>query len=233
MTGGIRGIGAAISRELADHGFDVVAGYHARDATAERFSLETDIDVERFDVADYEAVRVAVDGIETRHGPIDVLVNNAGITSDHFLHRMTPDQWRSVLATNLDSVYNCCHAVLPGMRERGFGRIVNISSVNGLRGQIGQTNYAAAKAGLLGFSKSLARETARKGVTVNVVAPGYINTSMLEDVPEQVLEAILEEIPVGYFGEPEDVAHMVRFLAGDEARYITGATISVNGGQHM
>ena len=234
VTGGTRGIGRAISVALRDAGHRVVANYHGNDEAARRFREETGIPVYRFDVADFESCREAVARIQREVGPIDILVNNAGITRDVTFHRMTPEQWNAVIRTNLDSMFNVTRQVIEGMRERGFGRIINISSINGQKGQIGQTNYSAAKAGVLGFTKALALENAKKGITVNAVAPGYIDTEMVRAVPQDVLEkVILPQIPVGRLGTPEEVARCVVFLAADEAGWITGATITVNGGQYM
>jgi len=234
VTGGTRGIGRAISVALRDAGYRVVANYHGNDEAARRFCGETGIPVYRFDVADFESCREAIARIQQEVGPIDILVNNAGITRDVTFHRMTFEQWNAVIRTNLDSMFNVTRQVIEGMRERGFGRIINISSINGQKGQIGQTNYAAAKAGVIGFTKALALENARKGITVNAIAPGYIDTDMVRAVPQDVLEkVILPQIPVGRLGTPEEVARCVVFLAADEAGWITGSTITVNGGQYM
>ena len=234
VTGGTRGIGEAISIALQDAGMKVAANYAGNDAAAEAFTGKTGIAAYKFDVGDFEACTEALAKIEADLGPVDVLVNNAGITRDTTFHRMTPDQWRDVIRTNLDSVYNVSHGVYVGMRNRGFGRIINISSINGQAGQYGQCNYSAAKAGMIGFSKALAREGAAKGVTVNCIAPGYIGTEMVRAVPEDVLNAkIIPQIPVGRLGEPEEVARCVVFLASDEAGFITGSTITANGGQYI
>ncbi len=234
VTGGTRGIGAAISTALKEAGYAVAANYHGNDEAAHRFREATGIPVFKFDVADYESSRRGVAAVEAELGPIDILVNNAGITRDTSFHKMTPEQWRAVISTNLDSLFNVTRQVIEGMRERGFGRIVNISSINGQKGQFGQSNYSAAKAGVLGFTKALALENARKGITVNAVAPGYIATEMVMAVPEKVLkEVILPQIPVGRLGQPEEVARCVVFLASEEAGFITGATITANGGQYM
>ncbi|MYM97765.1 acetoacetyl-CoA reductase [Duganella vulcania] len=234
VTGGTRGIGAAIARRLADSGYQVAAVYHGNEAAATAFQSETGIRIYRWDVADYEACAAGVAAV-TRDlgGTVDILVNNAGITRDTMLHKMSPQQWNEVIASDLGSCFNMCRAVIGPMREKGFGRIVGISSVNGQRGQLGQTNYAAAKAGMLGFTKALALESAAKGITVNAVAPGYIATDMVAAVPDEVLKKIVAQIPVGRLGQPEEVARLVRFLVGDEAGYITGATFSANGGQYM
>ncbi|GBD45145.1 Acetoacetyl-CoA reductase [bacterium HR40] len=234
VTGGTRGIGAAISVALRDAGYRVAANYGGNDEAARKFHEETGIPVYRFDVSDFAACRDGVARVEAEVGPIDILVNNAGITRDVTLHKMTPEQWRAVIATNLDSLFNVTRQVIEGMRARGFGRIVNISSINGQKGQVGQTNYAAAKAGVLGFTKALALENAGRGITVNAVAPGYIGTEMVRAVPQEVLEKkILPQIPTGRLGEPEEVARCVLFLVAEEAGWITGSTLTVNGGQYM
>ncbi len=233
VTGGTRGIGAAISRALAAEGHRVAASYHGNEEAARRFREETGIPAYRFDVGDFEACREAVARIEAELGPVDILVNNAGITRDVTFHRMTPEQWRAVIRTNLDSLFNVTRQVIEGMRARGWGRIVNISSINGQKGQFGQTNYSAAKAGVLGFTKALALENAGKGITVNAVAPGYIATDMVMAVREDVRQRIVAQIPVGRLGTPEEVARCVVFLVSEEAGFITGATLTVNGGQYM
>ena len=234
VTGGTRGIGEAISVALKDAGFQVAANYGGNDEAASRFKDKTGIPVYRWDVSDFQACQEGIARVEADLGPIEVLVNNAGITRDTTLHRMKPEQWRDVIRTNLDSLFNMTRGVIEGMRERGFGRIVSISSINGQKGQFGQSNYSAAKAGLIGFTKAVAQENAAKGITVNVVAPGYIGTEMVRAVPEDVLKSkILPLIPVGRLGEPEEVARCVVFLAGDGAGFITGSTLSANGGQYM
>ncbi len=234
VTGGTRGIGAAISVALKEAGYSVAAGYGGNDAAAEAFKADTGIPVYRFDVGDFDACRAGIAQIESDLGPVDVLVNNAGITRDGMLHKMTPENWRAVITTNLDSLFNMTRNVIEGMRARGFGRIVSISSINGQKGQMGQSNYSAAKAGIIGFTKSVAQENAFKGITVNAVAPGYIGTEMVRAMPEEVLKTkILPLIPVGRLGEPEDVARCVVFLAGDDAGFITGSTLTANGGQYM
>lgn len=234
VTGGTRGIGAAISLALKEAGYKVAANYAARDETAQKFKEETGIPVFKFDISDYAACENNIKAIEdTLGGPVDILVNNAGITRDGAMHKMKAEDWLHVINTNLNSCFNLTHAVIGGMRERKFGRIINISSVNGQLGQFGQTNYSAAKAGIFGFTKSLARETAAKGITVNAIAPGYIATEMLKTIPDEVLQKILVGIPVGRLGEPEEIARAVLFLAADEASFITGETLSVNGGQYM
>ncbi len=234
VTGGTRGIGAAISLALKDAGYRVAATYGGNDAAAKTFNKETDIPVERWDVGDFAACAAGISRVEAELGPIDILVNNAGITRDGMLHRMTPETWRAVIATNLDSVFNMTRNVISGMRERGFGRIISIASINGQKGQIGQVNYSAAKAGLLGFTKALAQESAAKGITVNAVAPGYIGTEMVRAVPREILETkVIPQIPVGRLGEPEEVGRCVVFLASDEAAFITGSTLTVNGGQYL
>ncbi len=234
VTGGTRGIGAAISIALKAAGYQVAANYGGNEEVAHRFEAETGIRTFKWDVGDAEACRQGIEAVTGALGPVEILVNNAGITRDTTLHRMTPEQWRAVVGTNLDSLFNMTRPVIEGMRDRGFGRIVSISSVNGQKGQFGQVNYSAAKAGVIGFSKALAQESAAKGVTVNVVAPGYIATEMVKAVPADVLKAkILPQIPVGRLGEPEEVARCVVFLVADDAGFITGSTLTVNGGQYL
>ncbi|RZO17055.1 MAG: acetoacetyl-CoA reductase [Candidatus Thioglobus sp.] len=233
VTGGTRGIGAAISVALSEDGHKVAATYAGNDEAAEAFKTETGISVYRFDVADFDQCSQSVAKIETDLGPINILVNNAGITRDGTLHRMNFEQWNAVLQTNLSSCYNMCRNVIDGMRERGFGRIVNIGSINGQAGQYGQVNYAAAKSGIHGFTKALALEGAAKGITVNAIAPGYVDTDMVRAVPEKVLEKIIATIPVGRLGYASDIARAVQFLVADDATFITGSTLSINGGQHM
>lgn len=233
VTGGSRGIGEAICTALRDAGFRVVANYGGNDAAAAAFTARTGIPAYRFDVSDFAAVRAGIDRIESEVGPVEVLVNNAGITRDGTIHKMTPEQWQAVIQTNLTSCFNTARCVIEGMRERGFGRIVNIGSINGQAGQYGQVNYAAAKSGIHGFTKALALEGAARGITVNAVAPGYVDTEMVRAVPEDVLKKIIARIPVGRLGKPEDIARTVLFLVADEADFITGSTLSVNGGQHM
>jgi acetoacetyl-CoA reductase len=234
VTGGTRGIGASISRVLKGAGFSVAANYGGNDEAAQNFKAETGIPVYKFDVSDAAACEAGVKAVESELGPVDVLVNNAGITRDGMFHRMTYEQWSAVIRTNLDSMFTCTRPVIDGMRNRGFGRIVIISSINGQKGQMGQTNYSAAKAGVIGFAKALAQENANKGVTVNVIAPGYIATEMVQAVPEEVLKTkILPLIPVGRLGEADEIARTVLFLAADDAGFITGSTLTVNGGQYM
>ena len=233
VTGGTRGIGAAISVALSEDGHKVAATYAGNDEAAEAFKTETGISVYRFDVADFDQCSQSVAKIETDLGPINILVNNAGITRDGTLHRMNFEQWNAVLQTNLSSCYNMCRNVIDGMRERGFGRIVNIGSINGQAGQYGQVIYAAAKSGIHGFTKALALEGAAKGITVNAIAPGYVDTDMVRAVPEKVLEKIIATIPVGRLGYASDIARAVQFLVADDATFITGSTLSINGGQHM
>jgi len=233
VTGGTRGIGAAISVALSEEGHKVAATYAGNDEAAEAFKAQTGISVYRFDVADFDQCADSVSRIEADLGPVGILVNNAGITRDGTLHRMDFEQWNAVLQTNLSSCYNMCRNVIEGMRERGFGRIVNIGSVNGQAGQYGQVNYAAAKSGIHGFTKALALEGASKGVTVNAIAPGYVDTDMVRAVPEKVLEKIIATIPVGRLGYASDIARAVQFLVADDATFITGSTLSINGGQHM
>jgi acetoacetyl-CoA reductase len=233
VTGGTRGIGRAISEGLKNADYRVAATYGGNDRAAQQFNDETGIPVFKFDVADFNACADGVKKIEGELGPIEVLVNNAGITRDATMHRMNWEQWNAVIETNLSSCFNMSRAVIEGMRSRGFGRIVNISSINGQAGQIGLTNYAAAKAGILGFTKALAQEGAARGVTVNAVAPGYVDTEMVRAVPPNVLEQIIARIPVGRLGKPEEIARAVLFLIADESGFITGSTLTINGGQYM
>jgi acetoacetyl-CoA reductase len=234
VTGGTRGIGAAISKALKAADYRVAASYGGNDAAARQFHEETGIAVHKWDVASYDACAAGLKKVEAELGPVEVLVNNAGITRDMMFHKMTAADWLAVINTNLNSLFNTCRPVIEGMRERNFGRIVNISSVNGQKGQMGQVNYSAAKAGEIGFTKALAQENARKGITVNAICPGYIGTDMVRAVPKEVLDkSILPHIPVGRLGEPEEIARCVVFLVSDAAGYITGATLSVNGGQYM
>jgi len=234
VTGGTRGIGAAISRTLKGAGYTVAANYGGNDEAAQKFKGETGIPVYKFDVSDPAACEAGIRAIESELGPVDIVVNNAGITRDGMFHRMTYEQWQAVIRTNLDSMFTVTRPVIDGMRNRGFGRIVIISSINGQKGQMGQTNYSAAKAGVIGFAKALAQENAAKGVTVNVIAPGYIATEMVAAVPEEALKTkILPLIPVGRLGEADEIARTVLFLAGDDAGFITGSTVTINGGQYM
>jgi len=233
VTGGTRGIGAAISLTLKDAGYKVAANYCGNDEAAQKFKGDTGIPVFKWDVGDFAACASGIRDVEGALGPIDVLVNNAGITRDAMLHKMTPEQWDEVLRVDLGSVFNMARHVIDGMRERNFGRIINISSINGQKGQMGQTNYSAAKAGIIGFTKALAQETAKKGITVNAVCPGYIDTEMVRAVPPKVLEGIIATIPVGRLGKGEEVAKMCVFLAGEDAAFITGATMTVNGAQYI
>jgi acetoacetyl-CoA reductase len=233
VTGGTRGIGAAISVALKAAGCAVAANYASNDAAARAFSEATGIAVYKWDVADYAACAAGITQVEAELGPVDILVNNAGITRDTLFHRMTAEQWKAVIDTNLGSLFNMCRPVIEGMRARHFGRIINISSINGQKGQMGQTNYSAAKAGVIGFTKALAQEGARKGITVNCIAPGYIDTEMVQAVPEAVLKSIIDQIPVGRLGTAEEIAKAVVFLASEEAGFITGATLTMNGGQYM
>src|SRR6266568_1435998 len=234
VTGGTRGIGAAISRALKAAGCTVAANYGGNDEAAQKFRAATAIAVYKWDVGSYDACTAGLKQVEADLGPVDILVNNAGITRDAMFHRMKPEQWTAVINTNLSSLFNMCRPVIEGMRDRNFGRIVNVSSINGQKGQAGQSNYSAAKAGELGFTKALAQESARKGITVNAVCPGYINTEMVQAVPKDVLEkSILPQIPIGRRGEPEEIARCVVFLASDEAGLITGSTLTANGGQYF
>jgi len=223
-----------VSKALKAAGYKVAANYAGNDEAANKFKAETGIPVYKWDVAAFESCVAGLKQIEADLGPVEVLVNNAGITRDATLHRMKPEQWTQVINTNLGSLFNMCRPVIEGMRERKFGRIINISSINGQKGQIGQTNYSAAKAGEIGFTKALAQESARAGITVNAIAPGYINTEMVQAVPKEVLEKnILPQIPIGRLGEADEIARIVVFLASDDAGLITGSTISANGGQYF
>ena len=231
VTGGSRGIGAAISKALKDAGHTVAANYAGNDEAAKKFAEETGIKTYKWSVADYDACKAGIARVEADLGPVEVLVNNAGITRDAPFHKITPEQWREVIDTNLHGVFNMTHPVWAGMRDRKFGRIITISSINGQKGQFAQANYSAAKAGDIGFSRALAQEGARNNITVNVVAPGYIATEMVMAVPEKVRDSIIAQIPVGRLGEADEIARCVVFLAADEAGFITGSTISANGGQ--
>jgi acetoacetyl-CoA reductase len=233
VTGGTRGIGHAISIALKDKGFRVAANYGGNDSAAQKFQAETGIPVYKWDVGDYEACAAGLKQVETDLGPIGVVVNNAGITRDAMLHRMTPQMWNDVIRVDLNSMFNMSQPIIDGMRNRNWGRIINISSINGQKGQMGQANYSAAKAGVIGFTKALAQETARKGITVNCICPGYIDTEMVAAVPEKVLEGIIAQIPVGRLGKAEEIARCVVFLAGEEGGFITGSTLTINGGQYI
>jgi acetoacetyl-CoA reductase len=234
VTGGTRGIGEAICKALQAAGYKVAANYGGNDEAAQKFKAATGIAVYKWDVTSYEACAAGVKQIEADLGPIEILVNNAGIARDSMFHRMKPEQWVAVINTNLNSLFNMCRPVIEGMRTRKFGRIINISSINGQKGQMGQTNYSASKAGELGFTKALAQESAKSGVTVNAICPGYIATEMVKAVPQEVMEkSILPQIPIGRLGEPEEVARCVIFLASDDAGLITGSTLTANGGQVM
>ncbi|ABA06309.1 3-oxoacyl-[acyl-carrier-protein] reductase [Nitrobacter winogradskyi Nb-255] len=234
VTGGTRGIGGAISKALKAAGYNVAASYAGNDAAAEKFKAETGIPVHKWDVASFEACAGGIKQVEADLGPVEVLVNNAGITKDTAFHKMTFEQWSAVINTNLGSLFNMTRPLIEGMRARKFGRIINISSINGQKGQFGQVNYSAAKAGEIGFTKALALENAKTGITVNAICPGYINTEMVQAVPKDVIEkSILPQIPVTRLGEPEEIARAVVFLAADDAGFITGSTLSVNGGQYL
>jgi acetoacetyl-CoA reductase len=234
VTGGTRGIGEAISKALKAAGYKVAAIYGGNDEVAQKFKAATGIPVYKWDVSSYESCVAGLKQVEADLGPVEILVNNAGITRDTTFHRMTPEQWNEVINTNLSSLFNMCRPVIEGMRSRKFGRIINISSINGQKGQFGQTNYSAAKAGELGFTKALAQESARNGITVNAICPGYIATDMVKAMPKDVLEKnILPLIPIGRLGEPEEVARCVVFLASDDAGLITGSTLTANGGQYF
>ena len=233
VTGGSRGIGAAISKALAEQGRTVVATYGGNDEAARAFSEETGIKAFKWSVADYDACREGIAKVEEEVGPVEILINNAGITRDAPFHKITPEQWREVIDTNLNGVFNMTHNVWAGMRGRKWGRIVTISSINGQKGQFGQANYAASKAGDLGLTKTLAQEGARYGITVNAVCPGYVATDMVMSVPEKVREGIVAQIPVGRLGEAEEIGRCVAFLASDDAGFVTGSTLSANGGQYL
>jgi acetoacetyl-CoA reductase len=233
VTGGTRGIGRAIVERLCEDGLKVAAGYSGNASAAEACARELGVMVVKGNVGLFEDCARAIKEVEAELGPVDVLVNNAGITRDGVFHKMTPDQWSDVIRVNMDSVFNMTRQVIEGMRERNFGRIINISSINGQKGQVGQTNYTAAKAGMIGFTKALALENAKKGVTVNCIAPGYIDTEMVQAVPEKVLQSIIDHIPVGRLGRGEEIAEAVSFLAAERASFITGSTLSLNGGQYM
>jgi acetoacetyl-CoA reductase len=233
VTGGTRGIGAAIAKGLKGADHSVAATYHGNDEAAAKFKADTGIAVYKWDVADADASAAGIRQVEADLGPVEVLVNNAGITRDGMFHKMTFDQWSAVIRTNLDSMFNMTRPVIEGMRERGWGRIVNISSINGQKGQMGQANYSASKAGIIGFTKALAQENARKGITVNCVCPGYIDTDMVAGISEKVLEAIVAQIPVGRLGKADEIASLVVYLASDNAAFMTGAVVSANGAQYM
>ena len=231
VTGGTRGIGRAIAQALRDDGHAVAAVYHGNEDAAAAFHRETGMAAYRWDVADFEACRTGVARVEADLGPVDILVNNAGIVHDVTLHKMTREQWQDVLRTNLDALFNMCRPVVEGMRERRYGRIINLSSINGQKGQVGQTHYAASKAGVLGFTRSLALEGAHRNITANAIAPGYVDTDMVAGVPADIVRTIVAAIPVGRLGTPEEIARLAAFLARDDAAFITGATFSINGGQ--
>jgi acetoacetyl-CoA reductase len=234
VTGGTRGIGEAISKALNAAGYKVAANYGGNDEAAQKFKAATGIPVYKWDVSSFDSCVAGLKQVEADLGPVEVLINNAGVTRDTMFHRMTPEQWGTVINTNLNSLFNMCRPVIEGMRARKFGRIINISSINGQKGQAGQANYSAAKAGEIGFTKALAQESAKSGITVNAICPGYIATEMVKAVPKDVLEKnILPHIPLGRLGEPEEIARCVVFLAADEAGLITGSTLSANGGQVM
>jgi acetoacetyl-CoA reductase len=234
VTGGTRGIGAAICKALQAAGYKVAANYGGNDEAAQKFKTETGIAVYKWDVSNYEACASGIKKVEADLGSVDVLVNNAGITRDAMFHRMKPEQWSEVITTNLGSLFNMTHQVFGGMRDRKFGRVINISSINGQKGQMGQVNYSAAKAGELGFTKALAQEGARAGITVNAICPGYIATDMVKAMSQDVLQKnVLPQIPIGRLGEPEEIGRCVVFLASDDAGLITGATLTANGGQYL
>jgi acetoacetyl-CoA reductase len=234
VTGGSRGIGAAVSKALKAQGCSVAASYAGNDDAANAFKAETGIPVFKWDVSNYQACVDGIKSVEAALGPIDILVNNAGITKDAMFHKMTPEMWSAVINTNLNSLFNMTNPIWGGMRDRGFGRVICISSINGQKGQMGQVNYSAAKAGELGFVKALAQEGAAKGITVNAICPGYIGTEMVRAIPQDVLDKrIIPQIPVGRLGEPDEIARAVAFLAAEQSGFITGSTFSINGGQYM
>ena len=233
VTGGTRGIGAAISIKLKETGYKVAAIYAGNDQAATKFSMDNEIDIFKWSISDYEECVTGIKNVEEKIGPVDILVNNAGITRDGMFHKMSLDEWCDVINVNLNGLFNMTNPVWDGMRTREFGRIVNISSINGQKGQLGQANYSAAKAGELGFTKSLALEGARKGITVNAICPGYINTDMVKAMSEKAIEATESQIPVGHLGEPDDIARCVKFLVADETTFITGSTITANGGHYL
>jgi acetoacetyl-CoA reductase len=233
VTGGTRGIGRAITERLKRDGYQVAAGYSGNDEAAAKCAAELGVFVVKGNVGSYEDCARAAKEVEDKLGPIEILVNNAGITRDGLFHKMSPEQWGEVVSVNMNSAFNMTRQVIEGMRERSWGRIVNISSINGQKGQVGQTNYSAAKAGLIGFTKALAQESAKKGITVNCIAPGYIDTEMVQAVPENVLASIVAAIPVGRLGQAAEIAAGVAFLARDDAGFITGATLTMNGGQYI
>ena len=233
VTGGTRGIGGMVSKQLAEKGYMVAAVYGGNDEAARKFNAATGIPVFKIDVSDFDACKNGIAEIEAQIGPVEILVNNAGITRDGTMHGMDHDNWQAVIDTNLGSCFNMSRSVIEGMRTRKFGRIVNIGSINGQAGQYGQVNYAAAKSGIHGFTKALAQEGAAQGITVNAIAPGYVDTDMVRAVPEDILEKIIQRIPMGRLGRGEDIARGVLFLVADEADFVTGSTLSINGGQHM
>ena len=233
VTGGTRGIGAATAIALKDRGDTVVAVYGYNEERAKVFTAETGIAIYRWDVSNFDACLTGIASVEADLGPVDILINNAGITRDGTVHKMDYENWQAVIDTNLGSCFNMSRAVIEGMRERKFGRIVNVGSINGQAGQYGQVNYAAAKSGIHGFTKALAQEGAAQGITVNAIAPGYIDTDMVAAVPDRVLDKIIERIPVGRLGQASEIARAIRFLTDDDAGFITGSTLSINGGQHM
>jgi acetoacetyl-CoA reductase len=233
VTGGTRGIGAAIAERLKHDGFTTVCSYFGRDDAAQDFSKKTGIEVIKFDAAYFESCKSAIADTEKKYGDISVVINNAGITRDRFLHKMNLEEWNAVINTNLNSIFNICRNTIEKMRANNFGRIISISSINGLKGQIGQTNYSAAKAGIIGFSKALALENANKGITVNVIAPGYVGTDMVKKIDANILKGIVSQIPVGRLAEPKEIADLTSYLVSESAGFITGATFSINGGQYM
>lgn len=233
VTGGTRGIGASISRRLKQNNFSVAANYAGNDEAAQKFSDETSIPVYKWNVADFNSCKEGIEKVQEELGPVTVLINNAGITRDKIFHRMSLENWTDVISTNLNSLFNMTRNVIEGMKENKFGRIINLSSINGQKGQIGQVNYCTAKSGIFGFTKALAQEVARYNITVNTIAPGYVNTEMVQKVPQEVLDKIVSTIPMQRLAEPDEIAECISFLSSEKASYITGATLSVNGGQYM
>ena len=233
VTGGTRGLGAGICKALKNAEYNVIATFHGNEEKAKAFTAETGVHTYKWDVSNFDACAEGLEKVIAEHGPVDILVNNAGITRDGFLHKATPQMWGEVISTNLSSVFNMSKCVIESMRQRNFGRIINISSINGQKGQMGQTNYCAAKAGVIGFTKALALESATKGITVNAIAPGYMDTDMMHTIPPEVMQQIIEGIPLKRLGKPDEIGRAVVFLASDEAGFINGATFHINGGQYM
>ena len=233
VTGGTRGIGASIAKSLKENGYNVVANYAGNEEAAKKFNQETGIAVKKFDVSSFEACQKAVAEIEQEFGPVEILINNAGVTRDGFFHKMSEEQWLTVINTNMNSLFNVTRPAIEGMRGRGYGRVINISSINGQKGQAGQSNYSAAKAGVIGFTKALAQESAAKHITVNCICPGYIGTEMVSAIDEKVLDKIVANIPAGRLGETSEISALVNYLVSDAASFMNGAVLSINGGQYM